>query len=110
MSEEAHHIQKVLQTGVHGYVMKSVEKPELVKAIKTVFGGEKYFSEKIVKKLAEIQNIQSPNGKARIEDIIPNETRDRNSVISSRRHVLPTGIETKNPRLTSYRDLMWVKD
>ena len=71
MSEEAHHIREALQAGVHGYVMKSAEKPELIKAIKTVFGGEKYFSEKIIKKLAEIEDVQSPNGKARIEDIMP---------------------------------------
>jgi DNA-binding NarL/FixJ family response regulator len=71
MSEEAHHIREALQAGVHGYVMKSAEKPELIKAIKTVFGGEKYFSEKIVKKLAEITDDQSPTGKTRIEDVIP---------------------------------------
>lgn len=70
MSEEAHHIREALQAGVHGYVMKSAERLELIKAIKTVFSGEKYFSEKIVKKLAEMEDVQSPNGKIRIKDIM----------------------------------------
>ncbi|MCD8539833.1 MAG: response regulator transcription factor [Leadbetterella sp.] len=50
MNEQADHIKESIQAGVHGYVMKSAEKPELVKAIKTVYRGEKYFSEKTVKK------------------------------------------------------------
>ncbi len=71
MSEDPHHIREALQAGVHGYVMKSAEKPELIKAIKTVMKGEKYFSEKIINKLAEVADDQSPNGKSRIEDIMP---------------------------------------
>lgn len=69
MSEEAEHIRECLQVGTYGYVMKSAERAELVKAIKQVAGGDKYFSERIVHKLAEIPDEISPNGKSRIEDI-----------------------------------------
>jgi DNA-binding NarL/FixJ family response regulator len=69
MSEEAEHIRQGLQVGIYGYVMKSAEKPELIEAIRTVAKGEKYFSERIVRKLAEIPETESPTGKMRIEDI-----------------------------------------
>lgn len=69
MSEESEHIKECLQAGTYGYVMKSAERAELVKAIKQVAAGDKYFSERIVHKLAEIPDINSPNGKSRIEDV-----------------------------------------
>ncbi len=71
MSEEAEHIKEALRIDVHGYVMKSAEKQELIKAIQTISQGERYFSEKIARKLAQIPNEDSPNGKTRIEDIHP---------------------------------------
>lgn len=110
MSEESHHIREALQADVHGYVMKSAEKPELIKAIKTVFGGEKYFSEKIIKKLAEIEDIQSPNGKARIEDVMPLTKRETeilrlvvedlsNVEISKYLHISSSTVETHRRNL-----------
>jgi DNA-binding NarL/FixJ family response regulator len=71
MSEEASHIKEALQAGIHGYVMKSAERPELIKAIQTVAKGEKYFSEKIIRKLAELPNESNPNGKAGLNDDTP---------------------------------------
>lgn len=110
MSEEARHIKEAIQAGVHGYVMKSAEKPELIKAIKTVVSGEKYFSEKIIKKLAEIQDIQSPNGKVRVEDILPLTKREieilklivedlSNIEIGERLHISSTTVETHRRNL-----------
>lgn len=69
MSEDADHIRESVQAGVYGYVMKVAGREELIKAVSQVAEGEKYFSERIVKKLAEIPDIESPTGKARIEDI-----------------------------------------
>lgn len=69
MSEDAALIKEALKVGIYGYVIKSAEKPELINAIKTVAKGEKYFSETIVRKLAEIPELNSPNGKTRIEDV-----------------------------------------
>jgi DNA-binding NarL/FixJ family response regulator len=110
MSEEAQHIREAIQAGVHGYVMKSAEKPELIKAIKTVFSGEKYFSEKIIRKLAEIQDIQSPNGKTRVEDILPLTKREieilklivedlSNIEIGEHLHISSTTVETHRRNL-----------
>lgn len=69
MSENPENIKDSIQAGVYGYVMKSAEKPELVNAIKTVHDGQKYFSEKIVRKLAEIPNENAVNGKLIVQDI-----------------------------------------
>jgi DNA-binding NarL/FixJ family response regulator len=110
MSEEAQHIREAIQAGVHGYVMKSAEKPELIKAIKTVVSGEKYFSEKIIKKLAEIQDVQSPNGKTRVEDVLPLTKREieilklivedlSNIEIGERLHISSTTVETHRRNL-----------
>jgi DNA-binding NarL/FixJ family response regulator len=110
MSEEARHIREALQAGVYGYVMKSAEKPELVKAIKTVFDGEKYFSEKIIRKLAELGDEQSPDGKVRLEDIMPLTKREieifrlitedlSNIEIGERLHISSTTVETHRRNL-----------
>ncbi len=69
MNEEASFIKESIQVGVDGYVMKSADKPELVKAIKTVYDGEKYFGAKVIKKLAEIPDANSPTGKTELENI-----------------------------------------
>lgn len=110
MSEEAHHIREALQAGVHGYVMKSAEKPELIKAIKTVASAEKYFSEKIVKKLAEIPNIEAVNGKTQISDISPLTAREleilklviddlSNIAIAEKLNISSTTVETHRRNL-----------
>lgn len=69
MSEDPEHIRLALQVGIHGYVLKSAEKPELISAIQTVAKGERYFSETIVRKLASIPDHDSPNGKTQLKDI-----------------------------------------
>lgn len=69
MNEEASFIKESIQAGVDGYVMKSAEKAELIKAVQTVYGGEKYFGEKVIKKLAEIPNENSPTGKTQLQSI-----------------------------------------
>ncbi|MGD1840318.1 MAG: response regulator [Thermonemataceae bacterium] len=46
-----HHDERMIYTlvknGVEGYVPKGVQKKELIKAISTILGGERFFSEKI---------------------------------------------------------------
>lgn len=105
MSEEPTHIRQALQAGVHGYVMKSAERPELIKAIQTVAAGEKYFSEKIVRKLAEIPDLNNPDGKASITNqhsLTPREievmhliVKDLpNVAIGAKLNISPTTVET----------------
>lgn len=76
MSEEADDIREGLKAGIHGYVMKSAEKSELLQAIEMVASGQKYFSEKIVKKLAEIPNPENINGQASLDDDSPLTARE----------------------------------
>lgn len=110
MNEQADHIKESIQAGVHGYVMKSAEKPELVRAIRTVYRGEKYFSEKTVKKLAEIPNENSVNGKTRVEDVLTLTRREMevvrlvsqdlsNAQIAERLHISLTTVETHRRNL-----------
>lgn len=71
MSEEATDIREGLQAGIYAYIMKSAERPELLKAIQVVSSGQKYFSEKIAKKLAEIPNPENPSGYSTLDDEVP---------------------------------------
>lgn len=71
MSEEASDIREGLQAGIHAYIMKSAERPELLEAIYAVSNGQKYFSEKIEKKLAEIPNPENPSGHFTLSDEVP---------------------------------------
>ena len=71
MSEEATDIKDGIQAGIHAYIMKSAERPELLKAIEVVSGGQKYFSAKIEKKLSEIPNPENAGGRLLIDDQVP---------------------------------------
>ena len=110
MSEEAVQIREALQAGVCGYVMKSAERAELIKAIQMVASGENYFSEKIVRKLAEIPNLNNDNGKTAIDDTVPLTKRElevlrliaedlSNQAIADRLHLSVTTIETHRRNL-----------
>ncbi|MBX2951190.1 MAG: response regulator transcription factor [Leadbetterella sp.] len=110
MNEQADHIRESIQAGAHGYVMKSAEKAELVKAIKSVYRGGKYFSDKTLKKLAEIPNKNSISGKTKVEDVLSLTRREveivrlisedlNNTEISERLNISPTTVETHRRNL-----------
>lgn len=63
MSEEPAVIKEALVAGVDGYIMKRAERKELERAIKTVASGQKFFSEAVVMRLAQMPNQNTPNGK-----------------------------------------------
>ena len=44
-------IQKLIEIGVHGYLLKNASKQEIVMAINAVAGGEEYFSAEVMKKI-----------------------------------------------------------
>ena len=58
MLEDAIHIEKAMQVGALGYVLKKAKKAELEKAILTVAKGEKYFAEEILQILQIPEPIQ----------------------------------------------------
>jgi DNA-binding NarL/FixJ family response regulator len=53
MHEEREYIVNALKIGVHGYILKSIERFDLEKAIVTVYEGGKYFSPMVTNILAE---------------------------------------------------------
>jgi DNA-binding NarL/FixJ family response regulator len=56
--ENIHYAVKVLESGAHGYVIKSAAVGELVEAIQTVSDGEVYISPKVSQKV--IQHLRRP--------------------------------------------------
>jgi DNA-binding NarL/FixJ family response regulator len=51
VSEEAETIREAFRAGVSGYVMKRANKAELERALRTVAGGETYYSESVLARL-----------------------------------------------------------
>jgi DNA-binding NarL/FixJ family response regulator len=64
MLEDANMIEKAIQAGANGYVMKKAKKAELEKAIFSVACGEKYFAKEILQILKIKEPIQEnlPSG------------------------------------------------
>jgi DNA-binding NarL/FixJ family response regulator len=62
MLEDANMIEKAIQVGANGYVLKKAKKAELEKAILSVAKGEKYFAKEIL----QILKIEEP-----IQDNLP---------------------------------------
>jgi DNA-binding NarL/FixJ family response regulator len=58
MHENIHYAVKVLESGAHGYVVKSAAGGELVEAIKAVSTGEIYISPKVSQRV--IQHLRRP--------------------------------------------------
>jgi DNA-binding NarL/FixJ family response regulator len=70
MHEEREYIMNALKTGAEGYLLKSIEGPELEKAILVVFHGGKYFSPIITSILAD--SVARPE-LSEVGDITPRE-------------------------------------
>ncbi|MGZ3931714.1 MAG: response regulator [Bacteroidia bacterium] len=60
MLNESLFIRRMLEAGASGYLIKTVDKEELIKAIKAVAGGEKYFSPEVTSQL--MNNFSSAAG------------------------------------------------
>ena len=75
MHEERAYIIKALKNGVHGYILKNIERLDLEKAILTIFEGGKYFSPIVTNILAESvvypdQNTPAPELTAREKEVL----------------------------------------
>lgn len=70
MHEEREYIVNALKIGASGYLLKTIEGPELEKAITTIFQGGKYFSPIVTNILAETVKRPETN---ETSDITPRE-------------------------------------
>jgi DNA-binding NarL/FixJ family response regulator len=51
--DELSYIQSMMDAGAKGYVLKDIERPEMLKALKTIFSGELYYCSKVAIKLLD---------------------------------------------------------
>jgi DNA-binding NarL/FixJ family response regulator len=68
MLNESMNIKKMLEAGASGYVLKTIEKEELIRVIKKVAGGEKHFSEEVTAQL--MNNFSSKSSSQNPTDIL----------------------------------------
>lgn len=110
MNEEARCIRDALEVGVAGYVMKSAEKPELIKAIRAVYGGERYVSPRLVRKLADEATTTPGQSLPAAADIAALTKREieivrlistdlTNAAIGEQLHISPATVETHRRNL-----------
>ncbi len=110
MSEEAGVIKEALVAGVDGYVIKRAERKELERAIKLVASGQKYYSEEVIMRLAQMPNLNTLNGRDNAEENVSLTLREievmqlviqdlSNSEIADRIMVSTTTVETHRRNL-----------
>ncbi len=71
MLMESMFIKKMLDAGAYGYLIKTIDKAELVLAIKKVAGGEKYFSSGVSAQL--MNNFSSKNQSGALDALTKRE-------------------------------------
>jgi DNA-binding NarL/FixJ family response regulator len=59
MMNESIYIKKMLEAGASGYILKTVDKDELISTIQKVAGGEKYFSAEVTSQLMNNFSMKS---------------------------------------------------
>ncbi len=62
MVEDAKQIREAIKIGIDGYVLKLTDVDELIKGIRTVIGGKKYFSDEVIIELAIWQDDSAKPG------------------------------------------------
>jgi len=68
VNDEAENIRHAFQAGISGYVTKKANRAELERALTTISGGEKYFSEAVLKELLMPVSVNNNS-----VDELPNE-------------------------------------
>ena len=54
MHDDGNYVVKAIKLGVQGYLYKNVDDAELIEAIRTVAGGDKYFNQEVSAKMASV--------------------------------------------------------
>ncbi|MEG2071422.1 MAG: response regulator transcription factor, partial [Bacteroidales bacterium] len=101
--KELSYIQKMIQNGAKGYLLKNAMAEEIIEGIKTVFAGETYFS-------AEIETLYTKNQQVKKPFLTPREIQLLNLVAEGYTNKeiadkLYLGVETVN----SYRKNLLIK-
>ncbi len=65
MHDESFRIKQMLNAGAKGYLLKNTGKEEIIKAVKTVQNGERYYSNEIALMLLEDKNRIGQNSRGR---------------------------------------------
>lgn len=55
-------VQRLIDCGSDGYVLKNIDRDELLLAIRKLMKGQKYFSEEVTRKLAEREIVTATSG------------------------------------------------
>lgn len=55
-------VQRLMDCGSDGYVLKNIDRDELLGAIRKVYSGKRYFSEEVTRKLAEREVVTAASG------------------------------------------------
>lgn len=63
MAEDAAQIKEAIKAGVMGYVLKKADAAELIRAIRIVADGKKYFSEEVILELASAAGENLDDGR-----------------------------------------------
>lgn len=110
MSEETVIIKEALVAGIDGYMMKNIERKELQTALRQVANGQKYYSQAVVMRLAEIPNPATASGKDEISEHMPLTPREieimqliiqelTSAEIAEKIFISPTTVETHRRNL-----------
>lgn len=75
MANESMYIRKMLEAGAHGYVLKAIDKNELINVIRKVHSGEKHFGEEVTSQLINGFN-QKPRTAASLLDSLTKRERE----------------------------------
>ncbi|GAB3697789.1 response regulator transcription factor [Spirosoma flavus] len=77
MVEEAAQIRDAIQIGVDGYLLKKSKRAEVEMAIRTVAGGQTYFSSAITRQLAQLPDATSTSGQLQADEVETLTARER---------------------------------
>jgi two-component system, NarL family, nitrate/nitrite response regulator NarL len=72
MHQQSEYVERILQSGVHGYVLKDAPVEELVRAVETVYAGETFFSPEIAR-VALNGFVQGTGDAPHPRDVTPRE-------------------------------------